>query len=796
MKKKQILLVSILSLLGSISCANTDIAPAPSSEASSPDSSFKNSEKSDVSSENESVEESSSKESSSSKEDPSKVTGVKFIVKTLNVELNGDSQLQWKVYPKEALNTNVRFEIADSTIATVSATGLVHGLKEGETTVTIITEEGAFQDTAAIHVLGRQAAGIHLIVPEDTLKDENGVYLLKIGQSIQLSYQMDPLHSVNSVTFSTTTSSSDNASAYLSVSKGGTLKALKLKARITVSVTTDNFLTDSAIFSVVKDSIYSQEFLTQELSSSTSLEKEKVVRGTKKIVRKKPKTEINEKTEETFEIYTNGVKRSYTETNYSLNKTKTYDGYYGIYNNKFYQLNRSGLEYDSSSVTGIGTNSNEIPLDEAQARSSLIYYRDHYGLADIIRNEYVESSNYFGYTGDWSEYSFQEKDNTITINASYEKESTYYYVPSYFRKMSLSLTRNEEGMLTSYAFESNDYDTNGYDFTNHVLKEGASPVETLQHEMKQEAGDRKECSSFPLYPSQCYFTSYQVDVTSANSKTNNSVYVGDYLSFGISNSLPNTATNKIDAISFQSSDNENVVKYSSQGGLRALKEGEANLTFVSSNGVTSSTHVSVSYQEASSIAFSSTKNSVKVGDSLKGIQAEILPSSANPSYSLEIVSGEEYATLSYDETSKSYSLNGLSAGDVILEAKSKASPTLKVQKTFHVYNEITEENVLSTLLSHKYKTTAQNSKDYIYEFKEKGKGSLIDRLEDYPSSYATFTYEVKGFAIALSDITIINQSSLHSLGNLTLDASGLYLSGKLQTGSSTYTNKTYTFEAI
>lgn len=793
MKKKKLLVVSILSLLGA-SCVNSN--PTSSLEMSSPDSSLQNSEHSDVSSEKESAEETSSIEESSSQTDPTKVTGVKFVIKTVNVDLNGDSQLQWKIYPKEALNTSVRFEIEDSTIASVSATGLVHGLKEGETIVTIITEDGAFQDTATIHVVGTQATGIHLIVPEATLQDENGIYLLKIGQSVQLSYQMEPVSSVNSVTFSTMTSSSSSASAYLSVSKGGVLKALKLKARITVSITTDNLFTDSVTFSVVKDSIYSQEFLKQKLSVSTSLEKEKIVRGTKKIVHKKLKSQVNEKTEETFEIHTNGVKRSYTETDYSLNKTKTYDGYYGIYNNKFYQLNRSGLDYSSSSVTGIGTNSNEISLDEAKTRSSLIYYRSQYGLADIIRNEYVESSVYFGYMGDWSQYSFQEKNNTITIAASYEKESTSYLVSSYFRKMTLSLTRTEEGMLTSYTFESNDYDSNGYDFTNHALKEGATPYESVQHEMNQEAGDRNECSSFPLYPSQCYFTSYQVDVTSVNAIMDNSVYVGDYLSFDISNSLPNTATKTIDSVSFQSSDNENVVKYSSQGGLRAIGEGEANLTFVSSNGVTSSTHVTVSYQEVSSIAFASIKNSVKVGDTLEGIQAEILPVSANPSHSMEIVSGGEYATLSYNETNKSYSLTGISAGDVVLEAKSLASPTLTVQKTFHIYNEITEEDVPSVLLSHKYKATAQSSKDYIYEFKEDGKGKVVDRLDEYASTYATFTYTVSGFAITLSDVKIVDKNLLYSIGNLTLDASGLYLTGKLQTSSSSYTNKTYTFEAI
>lgn len=792
MKKKMILVISSLALLSTSCGENT---PNSSQIPSSPDSSIESGEQI-PSSEKESSEETSQSTVSSENQDPTKVTGVKFVVKTVNVDLNGDAQLQWKIYPKEAFNTNVRFEIEDESVASVSPTGLVHGLKEGMTHVTIITDDGSFQDTATINVIGVQATGIHLIVPEGTLQDENGVYLLKVGQTVQLSYQMDPVHAVSAATFSTTTSSNTSAAAYLSVSKGGVLKALKIKTRIKVSVTTDNLFTDFVTFSVVKDSLYSQEFLKQKLSVSTALEKEKIVHGTKKIVHKKPKSLIDEKTEETFDIYTNGVKRSYTENDYSLNKTKTYDGYYGIYNNKFYQLSRTGLTYESSSVTGIGTNSNEISLDEAKSRSSLIYYRNHYGLADIIRNEYVDSSIYFGYMGDWNEYTFQERKNTITITASYEKTSSSYLVSSYYRKMVLSLTRTEEGMITSYKFESNDYDPNGYDFSNHVLKENAISFETIEHEMSQEEGDRTECSSFPLSPSQCYFTSYQVNVTSVNSTSNNSVFVGDYLSYSVANFLPNTATSSIDTISFTSSDNENAVKYSAQGGLRAVGEGEANLTFTSSMGLTSITHVTVSYEEVSSISFSNTKNSVKVGDTLEDIKAEVLPISANPSYSLEIVSGGEFGTLVYNESTKSYSLTGVAEGNVVLEAKSLASPTLSIQKTFHVYNEIAEENVLSTLLANKYKTTAQNSKDYIYEFGENGKGKIVDRFDEYASTYATFSYEVNGFKIAISNLKISNNTLLYSVGDLTLDNSGLYLTGKLQTSSSSYTNKTYTFEAI
>ena len=57
------------------------------------------------------------------------------------------------------------------------------------------------------------------------------------------------------------------------------------------------------------------------------------------------------------------------------------------------------------------------------------------------------------------------------------------------------------------------------------------------------------------------------------------------------------------------------------------------------------------------------------GDALEGIQAKILPVSVNPTYSVKIVSGGECATLSYNETNKSYSLTGVSEGKTVLETK-------------------------------------------------------------------------------------------------------------------------------
>lgn len=735
----------------------------------------------------ESVSESSSSFSTSIDEN---VSNVKFIVKTINVDLNGTNKLQWKIYPNTAKNKNVSFEVEDKTIASVDNEGTIKGLKVGSTTVTITTEEGNFKDIATINVIAQQAESIKLKVPEGTLVD-NGIYLLKVGQRLQLSYEMNPTNSVNTVTFSSKDSSSGDASNYLSVSKTGLLKALKLKAKITISVTTDNLFTDSITFSVVKDSIYSQVFLNQQLDKSTAIEQEKVVSGTKKIIHKKPKTSIDDETNETFNIYNNGVSRTYEVKDRYLNSTKNYEGFYGIYNNKFYQLNRYNNTYSSSSVTSIGEEDNQISLLEAEKQSSLAFYRSSYGFANIIKNEYVSSTSYLAYTGDWQTYKFTEKNNTYTIEASYENNSTYFGTTAYYRTFSLMISLNEEGMITSYNFTCNDYDSQNYDFTNHKLKDNPTFLEKVEHTFTQEIGTRTNNDSFTLFPSQCYFTSYTMKTYSLDEGSYNSFEVGDYINFKVDTFAPITATSSIDKIKFVSSSNENVASFSTAGGLKAVGEGKATLKFVSSNGVESSIEITVKYKTLESITINA-NDGVQVGNSLTDIEASV-NSGANPNYELSIMEGEEFATLTYNETTKKYSLLGVKEGKVVLCAKSLVDENIKTTKTIYVYNPVSEEEVLSTLLKTKYQTVAYNNKTYILVFLENGKGKVVDGFEDYSTTYGTFEYSVEGFTIKISNVKTLNNTIFYALEDLTMDTSGLYLKGKLATNKNSYNKKEYTF---
>ena len=792
MKKsvKGLALLSAIFVLSS--CGEKTISSSENS--SNTESSLKEESSSKESSKEEIVsssEESSSKEEISSSVDEGKVTGIKFVIKTINVDLNKTAQLEWKIYPSTAINKEVVFSVEDSSIASVSKEGEVTALALGSTIVTVTTLDGSFSDTATINVLGKQAEGIKLILPSGMIQDENGYYLIKVDQRIQLSYQMNPENSINSVTYSTSTSSGD-AAAYLSVSKSGMLTGRKLKVKITVSVTTDNLFTDSVNFSVVKDSIYSKYLLQDTLRKSTALEKENIVSGNKKIIHKKKKSSIDDETNETFNIYTNGVARNYTEKDNYLNKEKTYEGFYGIYDDKFYQISRNGSDYNGSSVADIGDGAKEISLETAKEYSSLAYYRTRYGLANIIQAEYMDSSLYFGYSGTWLTYDLNVEGNKISLVASFEKIASAYYETSYFRSMSLTIDKNDDGMILGYSFVSNDYDSSSYDFTNHVLNDSPTATETYEHTFTQVSGERSENESFSLEPSQCYFKSYDVKVSSSVDSSTD-LYVGDYIKFEVENPSPSTATTTIDRVSFLSSSNEKVILNSSSGGLRAVGEGETTLTFTSSNGVTSTKTVTVNYKSPESVSINCSALGVKVGETLDDITTSVSPYGAKNDVNIAIVSGEEYATLSFDETKQSYSLKGLAKGKVVLEGTSNIDSSLKIRKTLYVYEEISEDEVLSTLLANKYSVNASNSKTYILQFLADGKGRIVDGFESYSTTYGTFEYSISSYTVTVTNVKSANTSYLYALENLTLSNNGLTLTGKMQTSSSTYSKQNYTF---
>lgn len=83
-----------------------------------------------------------------------RVTGVEMNEKEIIVAVGGSTTLIADVSPEDADDTSVTWKSTRSSVATVSATGKVTGVKEGEATVTATTSDGNRRATCIVYVSG------------------------------------------------------------------------------------------------------------------------------------------------------------------------------------------------------------------------------------------------------------------------------------------------------------------------------------------------------------------------------------------------------------------------------------------------------------------------------------------------------------------------------------------------------------------------------------------------------------------------------------------------------------------
>lgn len=80
------------------------------------------------------------------------VNGVNLVQDRVEVEVNKTVQLTANVLPSTAANKKVTWKSDNPEIATVDANGLVKGITDGETKITVQTDEGGFIDTCKVNV--------------------------------------------------------------------------------------------------------------------------------------------------------------------------------------------------------------------------------------------------------------------------------------------------------------------------------------------------------------------------------------------------------------------------------------------------------------------------------------------------------------------------------------------------------------------------------------------------------------------------------------------------------------------
>ncbi len=83
---------------------------------------------------------------------PVPVTGVSLDEHTATLQPEGTLQLTATIIPSDATDKKVTWTTSDDTIATVSSTGLVTAVANGEATITVRTRDGRYTDTCVVTV--------------------------------------------------------------------------------------------------------------------------------------------------------------------------------------------------------------------------------------------------------------------------------------------------------------------------------------------------------------------------------------------------------------------------------------------------------------------------------------------------------------------------------------------------------------------------------------------------------------------------------------------------------------------
>lgn len=84
--------------------------------------------------------------------DPTRVTGVRITSTVTHVDVDGTLTLSWEVLPETATDRNVTWSSSNPQAATVTDAGVVSGLAEGETTLTVTTLDGGYTASVTIGV--------------------------------------------------------------------------------------------------------------------------------------------------------------------------------------------------------------------------------------------------------------------------------------------------------------------------------------------------------------------------------------------------------------------------------------------------------------------------------------------------------------------------------------------------------------------------------------------------------------------------------------------------------------------
>lgn len=727
--------------------------------------------------------------------DPTKVSSIKIRQKTIDMQIDETYQLEVMVYPDTAVNKNVTYTSSDEQIATVSETGLVTAISKGTCLITATSEDGGFIDTASINITGTHPTDINIIVPEgeNVILTKDG-FNMPIGATVKLSYSLSPDDAIGGVTFSARHSWSD-ASSYVTVTEDGEITALKAASSglYIVATSTDKKVSKEIELEITTETNFLKSKVLSLVENSDAIEKEKAISGsiTKTNVVKKSSTDT--KTEENYTIYNDTLIRTVNETDNKATdetkKEKVKYGYDGIYNNKYYHLEKydSAESFHSTSSTKDITTS--FTSDDAKEACALSYFSSSVrGFGSEIKNAVNTYLKDISSTSSTiiSPLTFTNSNNSYELKGSFAySSSSGWYKTQEYRVFDLSFTLSNN-LVTTFNYEYTAYDSTGFDFTNNVLKDGAIAIQNVKESASQTTGERSATpTELVIEPSMCFFTDFELEAsTSMTGAAKTAFNVNDSISIRPKNALPATASTQFDKITFKEfKSNDDGAFTVSNNNIKAVKEGKATLVFQSSTGIEREITLTSSYADIESVSFaSSVKDAVKAGNSMK-ISLQFQPyGSTNQNFNLSIKEGEAYANIT-SNTDGTYNLNGNSAGKVVIQATTVGKPIQTIEKTIWVYDtDLTSSSDILPYLKGKTFNYTTSDEDDTGKVTTTYFKLVFDATEQKGTIYkdgtilATFDYEVSGLKIKASNIVTTTSTSVSSFSTFELQSNGCAIS--------------------
>ena len=611
-----------------------------------------------------------------------------------NSELEIGESLQLEAEVKNNVdNLPVEWSSSDVEVLSVSSSGLVTALKEGE--AIIKAKVGDAEDTVSLKVVKKEIVATDI---EYTLRKTT----IGVGEKLEIETRVLPEGADQTVTV---TSSNELAVRV----DGKTIEGLSVteeEAPVTITISTPNGITKSIQITVVEMGKSALSEIEAVLTKSAEIEKTAVKSGSYSIVKTDATGEVSESHIGNYDIYSDNKVRIHDEedwygvtiTDRSIGLTEDEKTYYDIYQETD-EYGEVKITYDTEilEVSETGDGYSSIKLEDAKNNLTLPTILDKRGLSNQIFEEYFNGSGYYSDEEAQKSMTFDYADGVYALSA-FGEESWDGSIEKY----ETTIKVDEEGLVTSFnqtkSLFSADYDTG-------EVSDTADEVETVEFTL--EKGAREVAPNDLLTIEDLYLTDYECHLSNTYYGTEqvNEYVLGSTVYLIVDSYEPETYYDDIDPIEIVSVSDPSAVENLYGTSFKVVKPiDELEVTVASEHSKIEKTFtISVYQPEVETISLPSEKTTLPLHD-LVGATREISVSSS-PSGSIadidvNVIPGTGDADVSLVEGStNSFTITGTKPGTVTLEVTDKnVGETSKVTREI-TYFDNSDEGIMEYLSS-------------------------------------------------------------------------------------------------